>query len=150
MFKSLIIGLVAVMILSGVSYADSRDKKIVVEKVRATDGTTNMKVNGTSTIYTQSFSLQAVDALAPMYKATSDSDIKLYIDLEQSYRRPTTEGSLDVAYLVTDSIATAYITDAWRHATVDTLYPLPFGRFIIRGLSGNDASTTLEIILNKQ
>jgi hypothetical protein len=113
---------------------------------------TEMAVAGNVTYYTKSFPLVYAKYFAVAYKATSSGVIDLTITLEQSYARPTTEGSSDTKYVTGSGVSAIHTNLAdttWHSASLSPL-TMPFGRFKIAGGATNDASTTLQIKLSKQ
>jgi len=150
MFKR-IIALGVVLMLGIPCYAESRDKKIVVEQITNSSGTASMPVGSTTTLYTESFSLRTTEEMAVMFQATSDTSSPVVsFHLQQSYRRPTTEGSADFAYIITDTIQSSRTDFNWGCATYSTLTQLPFGRFKIVGESGNTSDTIVQMRIGKQ
>lgn len=82
-----------------------------------------------------------------MYKATSSGVIGLSLQATRSFKAPTTEGSADVTYVLWNAPATT--TDsAWHMATLDTVVE-PYMRYQIVGTGSNDASTTVQIKIQK-
>lgn len=115
-------------------------------------------IAGETTVYTDSFSLKNGVEFALHYKAASSGNIKLTIQLEQGYARPTTEGSSDSSWAIPEGAADIHtaLADANQHiiALTGTKGPaaLPYGRFKITGLgapNANDASTTIRMRLGK-
>jgi len=150
MFKRIIA--LGVVLMLGVSfcYAESRDKKIIVEQVVInSSGVSIIPVASTATVYTGSFSLQATEKMAVMYKAAG-STIDLDVYLEQSYARPATEDVLNPEFIITHYIDTSLTDTKWHCATLSTLTPLPFGRFKVIGVGGNSSETSIQMRIGKQ
>lgn len=100
----------------------------------------------TSSVYSHSFPIHSANSpvnIGVMYKASpATADVAVYF--EQSFRKPSTEGASDSAYIVTDTI-NASLTDAnWHLATIDTV-EMTYGRFKIDGQNSSPATTTIQI-----
>ena len=125
-----------------------------VDPIPTIANVTEIPVATTAVVYTKSMSLKLGEYFALGYKATSDGDVKLKIELEQSYRRPTTEEASDTAYVVSESVTsieTALADEDWHYKKIEPV-ALPFARLKITGLastSPNDASTTIQLKLGK-
>lgn len=140
--------LLCLLLIPQLSYADV---KKTVETVTSTDSVTQIAVPSTYNIYTKSFSLQNNDTAQPvgvMYKATSLGVVNLKLQAQQSYQRPTAEAAADASYVVWENVET--VSDqAWHAVTLDTVI-MPYARFNITGVSGNDNTTTIQIKVGKQ
>lgn len=121
-----------------------------VETETSSAGASDIAVASTGTAITKSFSLvnHSIGSVGVMYKATSSGVVSLSIQAQQSYRKPVTEGSDDVNYVVWQSFSTVSDT-AWHMATLDSVV-MPYGRFKITGTGSNDASTTIQFKVGKQ
>jgi len=123
--------------------------------ITESDDGTIIAIVSQATVYTKSFSLRKGEYFAVSYKAASSGNIKLQIELEQSYRKPTTEGSADATWAIGEgatAIETALADTTQHHKTMSPI-PVAFGRLKITGLpdaSGNAATTTLTAFLSKQ
>ena len=123
-----------------------------IKDIPNSSGVTSIPVAGTATVYTRSFSLRYAAYFALAYKATSDGNVNLKIELEQSWTDPTTEGSADANYVVPEgaSEVDAGLTDEnWHNVSLSPV-AVPKARFKITGLSGNDDSTVLQLKLSLQ
>ena len=115
-------------------------------------GVADIAIAGAVTIYTQAISLKQGEYFSVAYKAASDGNVKLKIEIEQSVRLPTTEEAADSSFITTDevpAIESALADENWHITEIEPL-ALPFVRFKITGLgapSANDATTTLQIKL---
>lgn len=143
--------LVALVILIALpAYAETRTKRVIVETPLSSTSGSLVPVASTATAYTKSMSLVNVERLAVMYKAESAGTVQLKVDFEQSYHRPTTEAAVDSTYLFTEVVDASLVDEDWHMVTIDTLTPLPFGRFVIVGSGSNHAATTIEFKVGKQ
>jgi len=130
-------------------FADASDSRSVQSALSSTKGAT-INVSETSTVWSYSFPTKTVpntDRISVMYQSdVATSDTAIYF--EESWRRPTTEGAVDTAYLITKNIDTS-VTDAlWRMATIDTIN-MTYGRFRITGQGTNPKTTDLTIKIAK-
>lgn len=116
---------------------------------------TAIPVASAATVYTRAFQLNLGEYFALTYKATSDGNVKLKIEIEQSYKAPTTEGSADATYKTTDgatAIETA-LADETQHIKAITPAAMKWARIKITGLgapSANDASTTIRLRIGQR
>lgn len=133
--------------------AYSLENQRIVETVISSDSSSTINVPNTTTIYTKSISLKQLavgDKIGILYRGTSNGVMALSIKLEQGVNRPTTEGSADSNYLVTDILETALATvdssgaSKWKLATIDTVV-MPFARFEIKGGSTNTGGTQIQL-----
>lgn len=127
-------------------------KIIGVDQIYSALGVANMPIPGAVTRYSNSFKLElgaefGLDFIAAVSAGAPD----LKIELEQSYVKPTTEGSADINYVVPEGGITivASLTAVTRQITSLAPVVAPYGRFKITGAAGNHASTTLNIKLTK-
>ena len=101
-------------------------------------------VASTGVVYTKSFPLfngEYFGLWVQIASATGTPDVK--IDLEQSWKEPTTEGSAEtILYEVTQAI-TAGINDKLAHNLTVSPKPMAFGRFKITGINSNPADAIL-------
>ncbi len=149
--KILILSIIASFLFAGLSYAESKDKRIVLERIVDRDGDDTINLGSAITLYTKSFSLRSTENVGVMYQATSDTltpQISFY--LEQSYERPTAEGVADFEYVVTEILEEDRVDHRWGVATLDSLAPLPFARFKLVGGSSNPTDTVIQIRVGKQ
>lgn len=115
-------------------------------------GATSIPVASTATVYTKAIPLTLGRYFALSYKATSDGDVDLKIELEQSHKLPTTEGASDASYVVGEGISdieTNLTDEFWHHASVSPI-PVKYGRLKITGQGTNHASTVIEALLSIQ
>ena len=125
-----------------------------VDPIPTIANVTEIPVKTTAVVYTKSMSLKMGEYFALGYKCTSDGDVKLKIELEQSHQRPDTEEASDDTYVVPESITTleaALADEAWHVKKLEPI-ALPYARLKITGLgapSANDASTTIQLKLGK-
>ena len=151
MFRKVIVLLIVSVFLFGSVYSESRDKRIIMEIVTDSNDDSTIALPSAATLYTKSFSLKTTDDMAVLFQATSATlspDVSIY--LEQSFERPTTEGSPDFEYINTQTIVSSRTDYRWGVATLSTLAPIPFGRFKIVGESSNPSDTIVQMRLGKQ
>ena len=109
-------------------------------------------VKTTAVVYTPSISLKQGEYFALMYKATSGGNVKLKIEMEESYKLPVTEEASDTYWSVSESataIEAALDDEDWHVKKIEPI-TAPYLRIKITGLgapSANDASTTLNLKL---
>lgn len=109
----------------------------------------SLAVPSTTTVYSNSFLMRWVENFGIWVQALSASSTpNIKIELEESFRAPTTEGSSDTAYVVPDGAAEIYSALADENAHVKSLTPVPqqYGRYKITGLAGNPSDTLLTLI----
>ena len=111
---------------------------------------TTITIGAGLTVYTQSFSLKEGAYFALAYKAGSGGAVDLTIDLQQSYRKPTTEGVDDAAYVIPESASAIHtnLADTDEHSEALAPVAMPYARLII--VSGAGVSNTLRARLSKQ
>ncbi len=126
-----------------------------VRGIFSSAGVADIPVASAAVVYTRSFKLSYGEYFALTYKATSDGNVKLKIEIEQSFQPPTTEGSSDVTY-VTYEGATAIETSLstkTQHIKAITPPALKYMRIKITGLAGalaNHASTTIRLRIGQR
>lgn len=136
---------------SSLSYADI---KRTIETVTTVDTLgqiyNTVGVPITTTNYTKSVSLvnHSFESVGVMYKATSSGVISLTLQAERSFDRPSIEGVANVAYVVWNPAATVS-DNTWHMITLDTVN-MPYLRFRLTGSGSNDASTIMQIKVEKQ
>lgn len=133
--------------MSSLAYAD---KSLKLETMLSSAKSATIPAGGQSQNCTYSMPIKSIEnkVIGVMYKATSDGTVNLKITFEQSYDRPSTEGTTDSGYLTSESIDSSLSDENWHLATIDTAVML-YGRFCISGESGNDGSTTMSIKVAK-
>lgn len=142
MFKKLSIVLILVAWMCSPVWADKRTVNAVHTSAKATPITVSL----TSAVYTHSMSFaneETRNNVGVFYRAnpaTADTTISF----EQSFRKPTTEGSDDSDYLFSQVIHSSLNDGLWHLATIDSVKGI-FGRFKILGNSSNPATTVLDI-----
>lgn len=79
------------------------------------------------------------------YKAESDGNVALKIEIEQGNEAPATDYTADSSWCVPDDVVELNnaLTDELLHIKAYPLTPTKFFRMKITGLTGNDASTKL-------
>jgi len=102
----------------------------------------SIAVASTATVYTQSFELYNGEYFGLWVIAISAGgtpDVK--IELEQSYKVPTTEGAAETTlYQVTQEVS-AGINDEVAHVITVSPKPMAYGRYKITGINANPADT---------
>jgi hypothetical protein len=121
-----------------------------VKTISNSTGVVEIPIAEDAVVYTPSIDLRQGEYFAVMYKATSDGNVKLKIEFEQSYTLPETEGAADDSWVETIADINAALADEdWHIAKIEPIAS-PYGRFKITGLAdplGNDATTTLQLKL---
>lgn len=100
----------------------------------------------TTVVYSQSFRLNYGQAFGVWLQAGNGSGTaNMKIQLEQSYKPPTTEGSSDSAYVIGDGVADIYsnLNDTTAHVKTIQPVPMKYARLKITGLGSNPADATL-------
>jgi len=122
------------------------------EPITLADGSTEMALPGVSEtpIYSKSFSLRNVRLSCLSLLDASDGNTNIKVEVEQSYKRPTTEGEADDTYAVPETapVTITLTGKTQKHITLSPL-PLEFGRLKLTRLVGNDDSTELTAFLSK-
>jgi len=126
-----------------------------IRDIESSAGVLDIAVASTATVYTKAISLNLGEYFALIYKATSDGNVKLQIQIEQSPVLPTTEGAADDNFVIPEGfsdIESALATET-QHIKALTPIALKYFRLKITGLgapSANDASTTIRLRLGKR
>ena len=126
-----------------------------VRTLEDADGNTSIAVDKTAVAYTKTISLKLGEYFSLSYKATSDGNVKLRIEIQQSHSpmAAANEGtSTDTTYVEPESmsdIESALATETWH---IKALSPIcmPYFRLKITGLgapNANDASTVIQFKL---
>jgi hypothetical protein len=104
-------------------------------------------VTSGSVFYTGSFSIED-GTYAFLYKAASEGNVSVKLELEQGFADPTTEGSADNSWVVPDSAAEFDddLDDELYHIKAYPPAAAPLARFKITGLEGVDASTQITVL----
>ncbi len=113
-----------------------------VDELSTGDGVKEIAVASTAVVYTATIELNMGEYFALAYKATSDGNVKLQIQWQQSH-----DGDNWVVPTGFSDIVSALDDETWHIAKIEPVC-MPYGRFKITGLgapSANDASTTLQI-----
>ncbi len=144
--------LLAFLLLGSINgYADiNRTVENVVTVDSLARPYSTITVASTTTNYSKSVSLvnHSFESVGVMYKATSSGVINLTLQAERSFDRPSTESAANTAYISWNAPAT--VTDSsWHMVTLDTVV-MPYLRFKLTGVGSNDASTSMQIKVEKQ
>lgn len=121
-----------------------------VKTIHNLAGAVEIPIAEDAVVYTPSIDLRRGEYFAVMYKATSDGNVKLKIEFEESWVKPTTEEAADVKWVEAIADVESALADEDWH--IQSIHPVAatYGRFKITGLAdplGNDASTTLQLKL---
>ncbi len=113
------------------------------------DGTADIAVASTGTVYTKSLDLGYKEYFALFLTATSSGTVNVVVTLEQSYRTPRPEGVADTEWVAPEGASTIItLSDENSHITpISSMKALPYFRLKLVGDTGNDASTTVNIRL---
>lgn len=109
---------------------------------------TALAINGTATVYTNSFKIGFADNFGAMFLASSVSSTpNLKIELEQGDAPPTIEGSSDANYVVADGVGDVYASLTAITVKRRGISPVPsmYGRYKITGNTGNPTDTLINI-----
>lgn len=114
----------------------------------------DIAVAGETTVYAKAIYIGLGKFFSLSYKAASSAGgINLKIEIEQSFRLPTTEGSSDTYWAepvnMADIVSALTTENAIYHTSLP-LIPLPYFRLKITGGVGNSADTILNAWLTKQ
>ena len=121
--------------------------------ITTSDGTSTLAIASTATVYTGSFPLNQSEYFGLWLKAVSTTGTPdITVELEQSYRRPTTEGSADTSFVEPDGLSNLFtnLTTETAHIIGLNPVPAPYGRLKITGNSGNPADTVVTAYLFTQ
>ena len=120
-----------------------------INVISTSSGAVEIPVASTNVVYTMPVNLKMGEFFAVAYKATSDGNVKLKIELEQCHVEPTQEAA-DVRSVEPETfsdIESSLSDEIWHIKKIEPVC-LPFGRFKITGLgapNANHASTTIQI-----
>jgi len=114
----------------------------------------NITVAGEVAVYTKAIAVGYAKFFSLSYMANSAlGGINLKIEIQQSFRLPTTEGATDTYWAepvnMADIVASLTVENTIYHQSLAPI-PLPFMRFKITGLTGNTSDTILKMWLTKQ
>ena len=119
-----------------------------VDTIKSITNVEAIPVKTTAVVYTPAKLLEQGEYFALMYKATSDGNVKLKIELESSYKLPVTEGSADDYWAESaDDVVAALSDENWHIKKIEPV-TAKYIRVKITGLaapSANDASTTIKL-----
>jgi len=126
----------------------------VANVTQASNGSVDIAVATTGTVYTNSFKLNRGEYFETSYYAVSSAGtISLTIELEQSFQSPTTEGVADATYTepvnMSDIVTTLTTEGIWSHVAISPVV-LPYGRFKITGTGANNADTIVNMKISQQ
>jgi hypothetical protein len=117
------------------------------------NGVASGAVASTGVFYSESFPIPDGDPACVIdFKFTSAGAVKCKLEMEQSHVEPATEGSADANFIVPATEAGAAkviasdITDEVAHSVAYAPVGKNFGRIKITGVSGNDASTVVDLL----
>jgi len=135
----LLVGLLVVLPLSGFCLTGPLSEQIW----SITEGEVDIEVASTDTVYSQSFDFNYGTDFALWTQATSDGDVDIDVELEQSYIRPTTEGTTDTVYWAIPETApvTLNLTDENVHIIALSPVAMKYGRLKFTGSGANGTVT---------
>lgn len=150
MKKRNLVLILSVGVLAFFNIAASNDVIKIAEHAVNTSKSSTLAIQGTEKRYSLAFptkQLGSADKIAVMYKVAGTSPgVNLFF--EESYDRPSVEGTTDSAYLITKVLDSNITSTTFKMATID-LVNMTYGRFYAIGTAGNGTNTTLEIIYAK-
>lgn len=117
-----------------------------VSQVNNSNGTGTIVIPNTTPVYSYSFSLKYGTSFGIWYQAGNGSGTaNMKIQLEQSYKRPGTEGSSDTAWVIGAGVAdiATNLIDTTAHIQSVSPVPMKYARLKITGLGSNPADATL-------
>lgn len=106
-----------------------------------------LAVNGATTVWTNSFKIGNIDNMTVMAKCATATSPAIQIQIEISYKLPSTEGSSDSNWVIPDAYPDIFsdIVDTTQHAKIFNPPYAKYARYKINGLPGNAADTTVTI-----
>lgn len=107
-------------------------------------------VPSTTVVYSRTFRINYGQAFGVWYQAGNGSGTaNMKIQLEQSYRAPTTEGAADATFVIGSGVADieSNLADTTAHVKSLTPVPMKYARLKITGLGSNPADATLNLWL---
>lgn len=125
--------------MSGSLYGES---SLVVNSL----GTSPITIVSTTVIYSRHFKLARGQAFGIWYQAGNGSGTaNMKIQLEQSYKLPTTEGASDASWIIGSGVSDieTNLNDTTAHLKSISPVPMKWARLKITGLGGNPADATL-------
>lgn len=117
-----------------------------VDQIYPSLGVIEIPVSLVSVVYSLSIELNLGEYFAVAYKATSDGNVKLKIEFQESH-----DNSNFVVATGFADIESALADELWHIKKIEPVC-MPYGRVKITGLgapSANDASTTLQFKLGR-
>ena len=125
-----------------------------VNAITLASGLTNIVIASNAVVYTKAMYIGLSKFHSLSYIASSVAGgIELKIEVEQSFRLPTTEGAADTYWAEPESmsdIVAALTTENQIYHKSLSLIPLPYFRLKITGGAANSADTILNAWLTKQ
>jgi len=110
-------------------------------------GVTELAVASTGTAYSHSIPLPKNTAFGLEIKFASSGTVDVQVDLEQGNQVPTTEGSADATWAVTDQLnADTNITDTNKHIMAVAPVVTTHARLKFTGEGSNHASTKITVL----
>lgn len=117
--------------------------------LKADGSTKDIAVASTAVVYTRSFPLYWATFFGIWVRATSATGTPdVMIELQESYKEPTTEGSAEASLWVEpDGFANVFDSIADENAHIKTITPVPmkYGRYKITGNAANPADSIVNI-----
>lgn len=125
-------------------------KKKAITVLNLTQGGTTVTaipVNGTTTVYTDVFTISDVDFTTLGARATSAGTVNCTITLEQGAFNVATPGAADSGWAL--SSTSLAINDTTQRYQAIELLSLPYGRFKITG-QGSNGNTVMAVLISTQ
>jgi|GEM_PF-3576338 len=110
----------------------------------------DVDIKNQNTIYSNSIEIGSNQVFGLAIKATSSSSAPdLKVELEQSFTKPTTEGSSDNNWVVPDGVSDIYTNLTSENLKIKAISPVPmrFMRIKITGNAGNASDTKVTAYL---
>ena len=114
-----------------------------VAPVLLSTNSASIAVASTGVVYTASFPLFFGEYFGLWVKAASAGVPDYKIELEQSYKVPTTEGSADTDLYYITKVISAQINNKLANVLNVPALPMAYGRYKITGINANPADTVL-------
>lgn len=111
------------------------------------EDTEDIAVASTGSVYAKAEQLRYAEYFSLFIKATSPGTVNVALTLEQSYKKPSSEGYADPNYVVPEGAGTIItLSDENAHIVpISDMKMLPFFRLKLVGGAGNDAGTEVQI-----
>ena len=124
-----------------------------VTQVNNSSGVGTITIPTTTVVYSMSFSLKYGQAFGIWFQAGNGSGTaNMKIQLEQSYKRPSSEGASDASYVIGAGVADIITNLNDTTARVQSVSPVPmkYARLKVTGLGSNPSDATLTAYIFQQ